>query len=255
MVSAWMEKGNARAYVQDKAIDPRPLVSCRDSKADSDYMLHRSMESPAGCIICITTNQVQYFMAISKAYAQLHFRRWLLSDAIVLQVNVLISDNGQALLTDFGFSHMVNSSFSMTVSSHGGGKGTLKWKSPELLQGGVVSAKADVWAFGMTALVRLSLFHAYYVKGKQELFTREDPFHGFPTFAAAMFRIIMGRPDRPSANDTCDRMTDDWWNICSRCWQNSPASRPTMLDIVETITKIVRSLLVVMFPSPTYLYR
>ncbi|KIM61219.1 hypothetical protein SCLCIDRAFT_909920 [Scleroderma citrinum Foug A] len=190
MVSAWMEKGNARAYVQDKAIDPRSLI---DGIARGLHYLHNHEPNAI-------------FHGDFKG------------------VNVLISDNGRALLTDFGFSHIMNSSFSLTVSSHGGGECTLKWKSPELLQGGVVSAKADVWAFGMTAL---------------ELFTREDPFHGFPTFASIMFRIIMGGPDRPTASDTCDRMTDDWWDICSRCWQYTPAARPTMLDIVETITKII----------------
>ena len=71
----------------------------------------------------------------------------------MLQVNVLISDNGEALLTDFGFYVAVNASFSMAMSSTGGAKGTLRWMSPELLDGGETSPEADVWAFGMTALV------------------------------------------------------------------------------------------------------
>jgi len=41
----------------------------------------------------------------------------------------------------------------MTMSSTGGTKGTLKWMSPEILDGGEVSPEADVWAFGMTVLV------------------------------------------------------------------------------------------------------
>jgi len=71
----------------------------------------------------------------------------------VLQVNVLISDNGEALLTDFSFYVVVDASFSMAMSITGKAKGTLRWMSPELLDGGAVSPQADVWAFGMTALV------------------------------------------------------------------------------------------------------
>jgi len=79
----------------------------------------------------------------------------------MLQVNVLISDNGKALLTDFGYSAAVDSSFSMSMSNTGGTKGTLRWMAPEILDGGDVSAEADVWAFGMTVLVRRSLFYLF----------------------------------------------------------------------------------------------
>jgi len=162
----------------------------------------------------------------------------------MLQVNVLISDNHQALLTDFGYSVAVNSSFSMTMPSQGGIKGTWGWMAPEILDGSNVSAEADVWAFGMTALVRHSLFHLFNVKGKsmQELFTREEPYRELHTIAAIATSIARGRkPNCPSAEDTCQRMTYEWWDICSRCWEYNPASRPTTLRIVEKITKIVRS--------------
>ena len=66
---------------------------------------------------------------------------------------MLISNDGQALLPDFGYSVAVNSSFSIPVSNGGGTKGTMQWMAPELLDEGGVSPEADVWAFGMTALV------------------------------------------------------------------------------------------------------
>ena len=69
----------------------------------------------------------------------------------VLQQNVLISNDGQALLADFGFSTLATSTFSMTVERHFGG--TLRWMAPELLDGGEASVPGDVYAFGMTALV------------------------------------------------------------------------------------------------------
>jgi len=76
----------------------------------------------------------------------------------------------------------------------------------------------------------------------QELFTREKPYPELCKGVAVTASIARGRkPNFPSAKDTCKRMTDEWWDICSRCWEYDPASRLTMLCIVERITEIVRS--------------
>jgi len=73
-------------------------------------------------------------------------------DGTLLQVNVVISEDGRALLLDFGFSSLINSSFTLTISAPL--KDILNWVAPEILDNGYGSAEADVWAFGMTALVR-----------------------------------------------------------------------------------------------------
>jgi len=73
----------------------------------------------------------------------------------MFQANVLISDNGQALLTDFGFSCLENPSFGMSNQADNYGRGTINWIAPEVLDGGI-TYNADVWSFGMTALVCLS---------------------------------------------------------------------------------------------------
>ena len=164
IVSPWMENGNARDYVQDEAIDPRPLVSVHYGGgihlnttqivgiAKGLHYLHNHKPNPI-------------FHGDMKGVGRVTFRTQFLFDMIMLQVNVLISDNREALLTDFGYSVAVNSSFSMTISNQGGTKGTLRWMSPEILEGGEGSAEADVWAFGMTALVCRSLFHPRNVEG------------------------------------------------------------------------------------------
>ncbi|KAG6332128.1 hypothetical protein ID866_6965 [Astraeus odoratus] len=67
-------------------------------------------------------------------------------------LNVLVSNDHRALLADFGFSELVDSSFDMTVELPWGG--SLPWMAPERLEYADVSAASDVWAFGMTALHR-----------------------------------------------------------------------------------------------------
>ena len=74
----------------------------------------------------------------------------------------------------------------------------------------------------------------------QELLTREDPFHPI-SGPFIMLRILRGPPDRPSAEDTCFRLTDEWWSIFSECWHTEPSMRPTMSQVAKRIGQIVRS--------------
>ena len=82
----------------------------------------------------------------------------------MLQHNVLISSDNQALLTDFGLSFLANSSFSLSAPIKAGGK--WPWMAPEMLDDGVngndgvhrqASAAGDVWSFAMTALVSFGI--------------------------------------------------------------------------------------------------
>ncbi|KAG6331215.1 hypothetical protein ID866_7877 [Astraeus odoratus] len=191
LVSKWMESGNAYSYVQDKTIDPRPLV------ADVARGLCYLHNHPKGKI----------------AHGDLK------------GANVLISEEGHALLADFGFAYLASSSFCMTASLIPRGCSP-NWMSPEIarsfLQGSDchVTVENDIWALGMTAL---------------ELFTREVPFHHVRNIIPLAIRILQGPPDRPSGDSTCYRMTDDWWDLCLRCWATERASVKDVLDRIEVI--------------------
>ena len=129
----------------------------------------------------------------------------------------------------------------MSTPEHAGG--SLPWMAPELFEVyREATAAQDVWAFAMTALVIFSPTCARRLIAEflQELFTREDPF--FPCRGTTiMMRMMKGLPDRPSAENTCSRLTDEWWGICSECWHSDPSMRPTMLQVAEKIEQIVCS--------------
>ena len=63
------------------------------------------------------------------------------------------SNEGHALLSDFGSSHFAAASFNLPVEHRPGG--TLNWMAPEYLemQEFKMTTAGDVWAFGLTALV------------------------------------------------------------------------------------------------------
>ncbi|KAL4072045.1 kinase-like domain-containing protein [Scleroderma citrinum] len=173
-VSAWMEKGNAHDYVQDVEVDPRPLIQ-----------------------------------GIARGLHYLHdYKPASIFHGNLKGSNVLVSQDGHALLTDFGFTRVVNSSLKMTVDKICAG--ALNWMAPEIVKGGELSAEGDVWAFGMTAL---------------ELFTRSIPFpdRGHPLV-------------RPSEDETLSRLTDRWWEMCSSCWDGQPFLRPQMSGVMKSIS-------------------
>ena len=118
--------------------------------------------------------------------------------------------------------------------------------APEALDGGEATGARDVWAFAMTALVTFSPICTGRLVADfpQELFTREDPFHPISDTIPLIRRVMQGPPDRPSAENACFRLTDEWWGICSECWHSDPLSRPTMLQVAKEIEQIVCSSLV-----------
>ncbi|KAG6328789.1 hypothetical protein ID866_10300 [Astraeus odoratus] len=189
IVMHWMERGNAYKYVQDRAVDPRPLVL---GIAKGLEYLHKHRPGPI-------------------------FHGDLKGD------NVLVADDGHALLSDFGLSVLVDTSLPLSVSSPCGG--TCRYMAPELLNDcSRISAECDLWAFGMTAL---------------ELFTRTRPFDGIRTYPALVKRINRRPPDRPTEEATCGRMSEEWWRLFSECWQYQPSSRPQISTVVSKIENLV----------------
>ncbi|KAI6100447.1 kinase-like domain-containing protein [Pisolithus croceorrhizus] len=190
IISEWMPLGNAHDYVQNRENDPRPLL---EDVARGLCYLHSHELGP-------------------------------IVHGALKGSDVLVSSDRRALLTDFGFSTLNISTFSMTVDAESGI--ALYWVSPELLEGDAASTASDVWAFGMTVL---------------ELFTRAVPYsdcQARPTHV--LTRIMFGKlPDRPCAETTQSRMTDAWWGICESCWRRDPSSRPTMRDIVDEVRAVL----------------
>ncbi|KAL4071488.1 kinase-like domain-containing protein [Scleroderma yunnanense] len=132
--------------------------------------------------------------------------------------NVLVTDHGSALLTSFSCSsfhhHSSDRMFSPSLL------GAKRWIAPEGIEEKGITAKGDVWAFAMTVL---------------ELFTRKTPFEDIESDKGLMVRILMAKPDRPSC------MRDEWWDLCTPCWEFEPELRPSMIDLVKKIEKIIAS--------------
>ncbi|KAJ6541437.1 kinase-like domain-containing protein [Mycena capillaripes] len=131
--------------------------------------------------------------------------------------NILVSQNGHALLTDFGASKLVEDSLSTTINNYAF---TLRWVPPERINGGLTAtAEGDIYSFGMTAL---------------ELCTLLRPYNEFPTDLACVVPITSGQlPQRPSGETL--GMSDAWWNLFESCCRSVSGERPKVGDVLRRL--------------------
>ncbi|KAJ3031087.1 hypothetical protein HDV00_008510, partial [Rhizophlyctis rosea] len=141
-------------------------------------------------------------------------------------VNVLINESGHAQISDFGFA-TVRAYVTQRSSSNANddGTGTLRWMSPELLDGAQMSTASDVYAFAITWW---------------EVLTQgELPYINVTSNMILMELIKKGkRPPRPSP-DTYNAPTDEVWAFIERCWAQDSAHRPSFAVIAGFLQKEV----------------
>jgi TPR repeat protein len=123
--------------------------------------------------------------------------------------NILIRGNGRAVIGDFGSSRFTRDGATLT-----GPSGTVHYAAPEQFdEGGELTSKVDVWAFG---------FILY------ELLT------GFPVFPRSLppFEVIRRLRSRYRPTIVTD-YGDYMEGLIGRCWSHNPSSRPSFDDILR----------------------
>ncbi|WP_338663943.1 protein kinase [Pararoseomonas sp. SCSIO 73927] len=92
--------------------------------------------------------------------------------------NVMLTEEGDAKLADFGIARIENSSMTQVGTL----MGTLSYMAPEQLRGEALDARADIWAAGVMLY---------------QLLTGEKPFSG--NSSAVMHKVLNTEPPLPSA--------------------------------------------------------
>jgi len=186
LVSPWMEKGNLHEYLQHVPETPRlPLIT-----------------------------------DIIEGLHYLHVRK--ITHGNLNSINVLISDDGRALIGDFALSYIAVAS---EMTSRELNRGSTRWMSPELFHDGAQKNLAsDMWSFGCLCY---------------EVLTCKIPFHDLSEsqVIASLSRSGGGNGPQPlpgviDTDGKCDKV-DQMWKIVEKCWNSEPTKRPTC-DIILT---------------------
>ncbi|TDL28706.1 kinase-like protein [Rickenella mellea] len=169
-----------------------------------------------------TTPTMPIIHGIAKGLHYLHTHNPSVIHGDLRGANILISDKGEPLLTDFGLAVILEDLSKMPISSVLQDSGNPRWMAPELfVEDNLVSKQSDIWAFGMVVL---------------EVMTGEFPFceiKGYPQVILAIHSNV--RPARPGKEAVERGLTDDLWRLLQECWAQKPVDRPTAASVLKSI--------------------
>lgn len=150
-----------------------------------------------------------------------------------------MSHDVHALLCDFGLTRFSGDQTSTTLK----GAGTIRWQSPELLDGQPKSPESDTWAFGITiSQVRLNLQYdplAIILRVWQVL-SDELPYSQYNQNSQVITAILI-RDERPCTKPMFSTTGTPYysaWRAAVYCWAKAPADRPSMMDIASMLIPI-----------------
>ncbi|KAH6904683.1 kinase-like domain-containing protein [Coprinopsis sp. MPI-PUGE-AT-0042] len=197
MIMQWYENGNAAEYLSKK----NPL-------ADRVQLVRDSLDMVLG---------------VAKGLEYLHTLRPPIIHGDLKGNNVLIADDGRAVLCDFGLSKVIEElgqPSGLTISNPAAGP--IRWQAPELMQDddAEMTLASDVWSFACTAFEILSGVMPYSHRTKDALVLRD-----------------MAKRCKPSSQNEAllAQFPTYVLDVLDRCWSFSPCSRPTMSAVVEDL--------------------
>jgi serine/threonine protein kinase len=240
MVSPWMVNGNLRDYIKSQKYQVciiNTLVRAKLCHVESYSSSSSSfLRLPGDCNICIP--KISY-TGISERYVAAFPASLLPAGSRRLQVNVLVSHDGHAVLADFGLSKLsiVGSAPSTTFTNS-----NIYWCAPELSDEDdiVRTRESDVWSFGCVCFEVSHLLRPPIAKESQliaatKAYTGLKPFHDVKNGHRIPSLVRKGlRPPCPSIISSTEQ-----YSLMCECWHDAPQSRPAAAYIVSRFSEIV----------------
>ncbi|VAI08241.1 unnamed protein product [Triticum turgidum subsp. durum] len=200
-----------------------------------DYMANGSLDSylfkSGGSAAKVLSWGQRYGVALGMArgLAYLHEKcRECIIHCDIKPENILLDDELGAKLADFGMAKLVGHDFSRVLTTM---RGTLGYLAPEWLAGSPVTAKADVYSFGLV------LFEL--VSGRRNNAPSEKGGYGmyFPVHAAVSLHEgdVVGLLDERLAKEADVKELERLCRIACWCIQDEEADRPTMGLVVQQL--------------------
>lgn len=131
--------------------------------------------------------------------------------------NVLVTLNGNAVLSDFSLSKVLDGGAMFTQSN--GPSASLRWMSPEAHNQELMTDQSDVYSWGMTALQILSL---------------QIPFYKIKAMGQLVVSITLRKVRPERADYQAPDITDPIWALFVECWKPA-AERPSVQRILDVV--------------------
>ncbi|KAI9334425.1 kinase-like domain-containing protein [Obelidium mucronatum] len=177
---------------------------------------------------CVEERGIKLLYEVSLGLQYLHTRSVIHGD--LKAVNVLIDEHCNACVADFGFASLKQYATSRMTTTTGGNNnfgGTLRWMSPERLQGGKLAPAVDVYAFAMTSYEVLS-------EGEVPLTDTPDGL----IYQHVVHSNVRPELPEPSASTTYFRTSKALFCLMEQCWSPNPMARPSFSTISLHLKKL-----------------
>lgn len=171
---------------------------------------------------CVRALSFHFFISTSPTFSFL-----------IPQSNILVSENKEALISDFGMAKVVEDVTEQSASATLTKAGSARWLAPEVIEGEIdfPDQACDVYSFGMTMY---------------ECLSGAMPFPTLRRDAQVIHKIIQEevRPPRPVEGENGENAnnarwcTDEVWNVLEHCWLRKPEERWTMEQVAEELGRI-----------------
>ncbi|CAE7168345.1 unnamed protein product [Rhizoctonia solani] len=209
LISPWMEAGSLRQHILGGLLVP-PLQTCAQLATAVEYMHTNGIVH--GDIKPVTSTHLAPTFVVAEARSQ---------------DNVLLTDQGQVQLADFGsaISTLATTlNFTQTSSFHF----TTRFAAPEVLKedNHTFTKEGDIYALGMTI---------YSVLAGQIPFA--DKWE-----ASVIIEVVYkkGQPSRPDFARSLqgDAAKAKMWDLLQRCFAYEPGDRPTAIKVKEDLLEV-----------------
>lgn len=156
------------------------------------------------------------------------------------KANVLVGANCEARLCDFGLARLHEDSGFGRLETSTAFKGSIRWCSPELLNGEPRAPTSDVYAWAWLAWeVRISFSYPLCSKVTEpQILTGKLPYEESSVDFVIIRRILespLPQVDGRAHLKECLPV----WDLMTRCWNGNPQQRPTARMCKTTITCLV----------------
>ncbi|QRV96277.1 cytoplasmic tyrosine-protein kinase BMX [Ceratobasidium sp. AG-Ba] len=190
------------------------MVSLWETNGDLTSYVHQIPQTKDRHNMCIQ---------IARGLSYLHEQGMIHGD--LKASNILISEDGTPLLSDFGNAKLNEYSLQFTDSSS---RTTIsvRWTAPEILDGrATYSTAADVYSLGMTIL---------------ETLTGKVPWYGIAETAVMVAVLIKKQhPKRPIDRLPLDPVyADHLWTLMERCWTFELQDRPDAAQVLMVLQDV-----------------